>query len=279
LRPSRHAWALPLLSVLAIVISGCGGGSTSSTPPPAPTFYRVLAAGRDVGSPPIKENLTQAERRITSTVASGDCDQIKELFVHTVVHEQPDQSCETLSMVVGARLSGAKAYNDQAAVLDYSTAHEASSIVLLRDVDGLLRIAFVAPHIRPTTVDTPLVKSADRIAGAVVAAVRAGDCEAFIANANSAGGVGALPDRQACQQMATDPIRQAQFDGSAIKPTRLGGNGWFAFYSLDGASVHATMVLAKADPGAGQQSPRAAPDRYGYVASYVTNTPAGAVAQ
>jgi hypothetical protein len=240
----------------------------------------VLAAGRDVGPPPIKENLTQAERRIAGTVASGDCDQIKALFVLSVVDDQPDQSCETLRTVEGARLSGAMRYSDQAAVLDYSTAPEASSIVLLRDADGLLRIAFVAPHSRPTTVDTPLGKSADRIADAVVAAIRVNDCAEFVANANSAGGVGALPDRQACLQMATDPIRQAQFDGSATKPVRLGGNGQFAFYALDGNGVHATMVLAKADPGAGiQESPRAAPDQYGYVGSYVTNTQSGAARQ
>jgi hypothetical protein len=111
----------------------------------------------------------------------------------------------------------------------------------------------------------------------VAAAVRANDCDEFLANADSAGGVGALPNKQACQQMATDPIRQAQFDGPAIEPMRLGGNGQFAFYSLDGPSVHVTMVLAQSDPGTGvQQSPRAAPDQYGYVASYVTNTQAGA---
>lgn len=276
--PSRGAWTLSSLIVLAIAIAigGCGSASRRPAAAPGPGFYRVLAMGSPTGLPPVKENVIQAERRIASTVASGDCDQIKALFILSTVKEQPDQSCQTLSLVEGARLSGAEAYAGQAAVLDYSTPSEPSSIVLLRDADGLFHIAFIAPHSRPSTVDTPLEKSADRNADAVVRAVRANDCDGFLANSNSAGGVGALPNRPACQQMATDPVRRAQFDDPAIRPIRLGGNERFAFYSLDGPRVYVAMVLAKRDPGTGVQwSPRAAADRYGYVASYVTNSQGG----
>ena len=272
------------LAAFAIATAGCGSSPSQSNapgPPASPTLHQVLSLGAPVGPPPAEESITEARRRIGKTIASGDCKSINALYTLANIATKTDQDCSTLMTLGGSRPSGAASYGEQGGVLDYSTEDGPASIILVRDSDGLFRIAFVAAHESPATVKTPLAKGSDAIANAAVAAVRKEDCDGFLRVANREGGIGALPRAAACRKIASDPLQPGLFNSPRARPKRLGGNGVFAFYGLDTPSSYFTIVLARtgdSDSGPAQSSGGAS-SRYSYVASYRTNRPGAAPAR
>ena len=281
----RPACRLAVLVVVAIAMAtaGCGSGVRGSSPPTEPTNptpHQVLSEGAPIGSPPIREDITEAQRRIANTIDSGDCERINALYTLASVETEIDDSCETLKTLGRSRVSGLASYGAQAGVVGYTTRDGPASMILVRDSDGLFHIALVASHQTPTTVGTPFAKPFDAVAGAAVEALRRRDCDGFLTVANRESGIGALPRWQACLAVEVDPVQSGLFDTPDARPRRLGGNGFFAFYGLDTDNAYFTIVLAKRDLASGSdQSSGAAPHQYSYLASYLTNTRGAAPAE
>jgi hypothetical protein len=226
--------------------------------------------------PPSRESVKEAEKRIASLFASGDCDAINELnpvsrqeFLDTAGR------CQALKHLDGLKVRGAEEYGDAGAVIDYASGSRTISAVLIRDRDGLFHVAFIDLFRGVPSVDTKLAERFDGVAERAVKALADTDCGAFLDVAYRRFGRGAGSRDQVCPRVKENPITNLFEAYPKAKTERLGGNEGYGFYSVRTPGVYNTVVVAhqteKGAPPKAPELPKGAA-AYGYVDAYVTNT-------
>jgi hypothetical protein len=275
-RPAQRSWIGRFAPVLlAVLVVGCGSTPSDSTPttPIGPTpSYVTSERGKPIGPPPKEESIADAERRLTATAASGDCERINDLAPLSIVDyvDDTEEYCSSIESLAEFEVSDIAAYQGLGGVIDYSGEGEDQmvSAILVRDSDGLFHVAFPASTGTPT-VGTPFATQFDAAANRAVKALGERDCEAFLKVANRESGIGSTDATEACISGEAIEIAAAVFGSRKPRPVRLGGNGYFAFYGLDSPEVYLTIVERRTtEPQTADES--SAP-KYVYVASYVTN--------
>lgn len=281
-RRATTARVLPLIVAIAAAagLAGCGD-SSSSTPsasfgPSQPTPYQVVSVGKPIGPPPDRENIKAAQRRIAAAAASGDCDRIADLYTIGSASGRTPQACDLITQIGAIAPTGVEEYGNEAGVIDYATPSRGATLVMLRQADGLLHIAFTASHGTVPAAGTPLGEGADAAAASAVEVIHAGDCDGFLELAYRGGGIGVLKKPEVCYVLVNDPIHGATFNSPDARPRRLGGNQFFAFYDLNTPGAYVLTVLARAGLAAGVDgSGGTATGPYRYVASFSTDRTSG----
>jgi hypothetical protein len=273
---------LPLLLVLtaSVGLAGCNDNSSSapsgSFGPSQPTPYQVVSEGRQIGPPPDREDIKAAQRRIAATAATGDCDRIAELYTIGSASGRTPAACDLITQIGAKTPTGVEAFGKEAGVIDYSTPSRGATLVMLRQADGLLHIAFTVSHDPSPSAGTPIGPGADAVAASSVEAIHEGDCDGFLELAYRAGGIGTIKKPTVCYVLANDPIHGATFDAPDARPQPLGGNAFFAFYDLNTPRTYVLTVLVRAGLAAGATgSGGTASGPYRYLASYGTERTAG----
>jgi 4-amino-4-deoxy-L-arabinose transferase-like glycosyltransferase len=241
---------------------GAGGQGKASQP-------------RLVEPPASRESVKEAKKKITTLLASDECDRINEL--NPVSRQQfldTKDRCESLKRLDGLKVRGAEPYGDAGAVIDYASGSRTISAVLIRDRDGLFHVAFIDGLRGVPSADTKLAKQFDGAAERGVKALANRDCDAFLDVAHRRFGRGAGSRDQVCPRVDENPIAKLFEAYPKAKTKRLGGNEAYGFYSVSTPGVHVTAVLArqteKGAPAEAPPLPKAAA-KYGYVDDYVTN--------
>jgi hypothetical protein len=276
IRPSLLA-GLALAAAVALAACGSDGSSDSTT------GKRGAPAGRAMaGSPPAKESIRDAERRITGALATGDCTQINALapIEGAAASATPDH-CQSLKNLANLEVGGVAAYGDQGGVIDYRTTEGVISAILVRDSDGLFHIAFLNPFNTQPSVGTPFAKAFDGAVTGAVEALRDANCQAFLRVAYRRFGDGGLPESEVCQAVRESGFGAILRDNRHARPVPLGGNGSYAFYGVNTSIGFFTIVAAKETDSVPSSLADAVPPlpagapTYGYVQAYLTSRDTG----
>jgi hypothetical protein len=271
------------------VLAGCGSGGSSSSSSgsgstssgsTSTTTTGIKKTVKPIGPPPQKESFADAQKRIASVVASGDCDKINALTVsaHKNASKQKLQkSCAKLKKRLAAKPSGAQSFKGLAGVFDYATKKRNVTAVLMRTADGLYHIAYFDRFESGPTVGTPFAKRFTGVANEAFNALRDKDCEAFLKVVYAATGPGSKGKSTVCPLVENNLVAKTLEKTPSAKPVLIGGNRFFAFYGLNGKK-YLTLSLAREAPSqrpAGLKKgvmvlPKGAPE-YAFVRAYHTN--------
>ena len=260
------AIAVAGMLALAAVVGGCGGDDSETTTPDE-------GGGENLELAKPKEDVDEARKRIAKTLATDDCKQINELNPVGRPSLSSKARCDYLRRLDGLEVSGAKAYGDAGAVIDYEIAERTYSAVLIRDSDGLYHVAFFNPYGVEKTVGTKYAKTFDQTANKTLEALKKRDCKAYSEVLFRRFGIGRQDDKVICEFVENSPIaRQLEaFPDAEFKSS--GGNADYAFYTLATPATHWTLVFARQADRKGQPSELDLPDdsaTYAYVAAYPT---------
>jgi hypothetical protein len=277
-RTTLAAWVAMIACALALAACGSGSSGTSDSSP-----EKGSEAGKAAvrGSPPQRETIADAQRRIAGALATGDCDQINALApLGTAAASATADHCQSLKNLANLEVAGAASYGGLGGVIDYRTTDGVVSAVLVRDADGLFHVAFLNPYNRDPSVGTALARPFDSAARRAVAALRADDCQAFLDVAYRRFGEGGLPEPAACQAFDSNGLGPILRKDRRARPVPLGGDGSYAFYGLNTSIGFFTIVEAKESDSVPPSLAKVAIElpagspAYGWVQAYLTK-PAG----
>ena len=265
-------------------LAGCGGllPSSSKTTSSSTTTAGSGSQGakapkppKPIGPPPAKESVNRAAKRVRRLASSSDCHVVNKL---NLLH-RPDLNttarCESLQGLAELQPAGGASYGD-AAVIDYSLGIRTMSLVLVRQPDGLLHVAFPDYLVPTSSVGSRYAHQFDGAARRAVKAMRTHRCGAFRANASRELGPGSLSKADACDFVDNNPIANvfASYEEASID--RLGGNRNFGFFGISAPGGYFTLVFAHETPAdylpQGEKLPKGAP-AYGFAGIYLTNAP------
>jgi hypothetical protein len=237
-----------VLAACVGVATGCGGGKKNTGP------ARATGTARNVDPTPA-ESAGDAVDRIRGAVTASGCDAVKGVL-HSTYGNISDVACRAVKVDIdGFRKPKAKAYKT-GAVVDYETlAGEHRTAVLALDADRTYRLDFVLDEPGPT-VGTSKPGAFDRSADTAVAALKTGDCDAFLRVVSRSMGLGTGSDETVCRRVSEVPFRRELVSSRAARPVALGGNAAVAFYKLrTSPEGYYTMVMVRERPHGGG-SPR-----------------------
>jgi hypothetical protein len=295
--PTRPAWTTRSPITLAIaataataMIVGCGGagaGSSSSTgsgsndsASTGSTSTSAVHHAKPVGPPRQKESLADAEKRIASTVASGDCAKINALAVSppkNASQQKLQKSCAKLKKRLGKKPSKMQSFKGLAGVFDHAGKKRNSTAVLLRGADGLYHFAFISRFVDGPTVGTPFAPQYNEVAKSAFAALKTKNCDAFLKFAYVVTGPASKGRQRVCPRFSKNIVARTVSKTPSATPKLIGGNRYFAFYGVNG-KTYVTLVLARQAPSQRPPGtkpgklvvPKGAPE-YAYVDAFATN--------
>jgi hypothetical protein len=277
-RATLAAWVAVIASALAL--AACGSGSSGQSDS---TSKKEAEAGKGParGSPPQRETIADAQRRIAGALATGNCHQINALapVVTAAASATPDH-CQSLKNLANLVVGGAASYGGLGGVIDYRTTDGVVSAVLVRDLDGLFHVAFLNPYNVDPSVGTALARPFDSAARRAVDALRANDCQAFLSVAYRRFGEGGLPEPAACQAFEANGLGPILRKNRRARPVPLGGNDSYAFYGLNTSIGFFTIIEARESDSVPPSLAKVAiplpagSPAYGWVQAYLTK-PAG----
>jgi hypothetical protein len=213
--------------------------STSGTSAPKATAALPL--------PPVaRESINDAEKRIKSAVASGDCGRIAALAPPARPPADETTYCkEYTTQLKNAEATGSQSFGDAAGVIDYTKGSAKFSIVLVVDQDGLYHPTFINRLLGEPTVRTQFARQFNAAARDAFQALASQKCGAFLAIADRDYGPGALPRDQACQFVATNSVASIVEAKPKASFKLIGGNSDYAFYRIAGPADYYTVVMAR----------------------------------
>ena len=246
-----------------------------------PSAFNAATDRKPIGPPPQKEGFGDAQKRIQSVVATGDCDKINALVLVTppgADKERLQKRCKALKRRLGAgKPIKAQSFAGLAGVLDYQTRTRNFSAFLLRGADGLYHFAYFDRFHDAPTVGTPFAPKFKDVAQAAFDSLRTKNCDAYLKVAYAASGPSSQGKKKVCPRVKKNVVAKFLEKGPPAVPKLIGGNRFFAFYGID-TSNYLTMVLARESPSQRPSSlpkdamvlPKGAPE-YAFVRVYRTN--------
>jgi hypothetical protein len=239
----RAAALLLVLSACALALGACGWGKKDDD--------RGRRGGAARSADPVPaESVDDAIDRTEGAVTAEGCEAVRGLL-HYSYGELSEKACEAVkTQIDGFRDPKGRAFKTGAAI-DYRTSGGRDRMMALAlDPDRTYKIAFIADVPGPTLVSEKPA-AFDRNGRAVVAALRAGNCDAFLRLVSRTEGLGVGPDEEVCTRVSDIPWRRELLSTPSARPVPLGGTGWLAFYKLRTApDAYYTMIMARAQsPG------------------------------
>ena len=261
---------------------GAGAQSDEQGDTPQPDQQGGTPGGggdvRLMGPPPVDESVDDAVARIEDAVSSGDCETINDLNPLGRPGLATERRCEVLKRLEGLTVVGKAEYGKLGAVIGYERGARTLNVVLVRDADGLLHIAFIDPFTGKSATDGDLAKPFAKVADQGAAALAEKDCEAFLEVAYRRFGLGAGKDRDVCDRVKKNIVAALLERGGEPKALNLAGGSTYAFFGVDTPFSYLTLIagrqtetgLPKEAPKAIAELPKGAPD-YGVVDALRTN--------
>ena len=236
---------LALCACLA-VLSGCGGGGDK--PKDATTARGGTAHNVD---PAPDESMTDVIDRIRGASTASGCEAVKGLL-HSTYGEISNASCEAVKADIdGFQDPHGTAYKTGAALYYRTATGRRRVIALALDADRTYRIAFIE-DVPGKAAGAGRPAAFARNAQALVAAMRAGNCDGFLPLVSRTNGLGVGNDETVCKRVSDVPFRRELLTNSSATPVALGGDGDVAFFKLrTRPDAYYTMVMAREVPRAG----------------------------
>ena len=257
------------VAVAGTLVAGCGGGDDSASAPEA-------ASGKPLEPPQAKESLSEAQRRIDDLVNGDDCDEINTLNPITRTALNTPEHCDYLQQLAGLEVVG-KQEVPGGGLIEYERGEGVVTAILIVDSDRRYHVALLDPLNPGRTVGTPFAHEFDRVAAEAVEALQEPDCGRYLDLAHRYGRAASLKPDEACEALTPNPVQAVLATAPSAKPTSLGGNSRYAFYSLASPSLQITMVLARQTneglPKGIDPLPADAPE-YAFIDGYQTSPPA-----
>jgi hypothetical protein len=239
---------LPLLLLCACLagLAGCGGGDKK------PDDARKATGGavRNVDPTP-DESVENVIDRVKGASTASGCEAVKGLL-HSTYGTISEASCQAVkAQIDGFQDPQGAAYKTGAAITYRTTTGRRRLIALALDADRTYRIAFI-DDIAGEPIGTQQPAAFNRAAGAVVRAMRDGNCDAFLKLVSRTDGLGVGPDEEVCRRVSDTPFRRELIGNPRVRPVPLGGNSQVAFYKLrTRPDAYYTMIMSLAEAPAG----------------------------
>jgi hypothetical protein len=246
----RTPFVALLLCWLLLPLAGCGGGGGDDDS----EQRNRGGAARNVDPVP-KESVDDVIDRVRGASTASECEAVKGLL-HSTYGDVSDATCEAVRTQIDGFRDPHGATYKTGAVIDYDTlSGQRRMMVLALDGDGTYRVAFITDVPR-ATIGTPKPGAFDRNATAVVRAMQAGDCTAFLRLVSRSVGLGVGPDEEVCRRVTDVPFRRELVSNGGARPVPLGGNANVAFYKLRTRPDAYYTLIMLAEPPRGGQPPR-----------------------
>ena len=284
-----HAYGTRLAVALGVaaLLAGCGvfgssSSSTSSTSQAGGGAQPAPKPPKPVAAPKAKQSVQEAEKQIAKLSASNNCKTVYKLNpIGARAGLNNPARCQQLQGLAGLQADGAASYKG-GAVIDYALGIRTLSVVLVRDSDGRLRVAFPDYFLPRPSVGTKLAPEFDGAARRAVKALRTHDCSLFTANALQELGPVSAGDQAACDFAKNNAIATVFSGYPQARIERLGGDANVAFYGVGGPGGFFTLVFARETPSdylpATKPLSKKAPE-YGFATLYLTGKPPKAKSQ
>lgn len=228
-----------LLAVLAAAaLAGCGGDDDKGPETPKP-----------------KETIQAFQARLQTAVAAigqGQCGAVDEFNSKAGLSLPCDARAK--KQAASFKVVGAKAYGTGGVVefQNDQTGGGRGVYTIAIGEDGRFHLTGgpLIPVVETSTLNQKAEKTdeMDKAAERMVEAIRANDCEKFVAAVPPPQG---LSKQDACRQELTEaygPLRQQLNADKDAKPERLDGNAIFMFYALRTGSEYRTLIVRRTSP-------------------------------
>ncbi|MDQ2675388.1 MAG: hypothetical protein M3Y34_01145, partial [Actinomycetota bacterium] len=241
-----RACLLSLAVAALLALAACG-----REPSPEPTATGDGTATGEpeepIAPPRAKESIEDAAERLTRALESGNCKEILEFDLSSRPSADEKARCEGLTTLLGGRkVLGSEEFK-AGGVVDFEYGELGASAVLVVERDGRYHLAYVDTLLEGESAGTPAADEFDRAAADAFAALRDGDCDAFIQVANPRHGPGAAEKSAICDYVKASPVPGLAKSFPELKPMRLGANADYALYALATPDGFWTMVLGRAE--------------------------------
>ncbi|MDQ3934287.1 MAG: hypothetical protein M3340_06605 [Actinomycetota bacterium] len=224
------------LVLAAVLAAGCGGDDDKGPETPKPA-----------------ETIQQFQARLTTTVAAirqGRCPTV-EVFNSKAGFQLPCTE-QAKKLFAGFKVTGAKTYGT-GGVVEFQNAETKGRLgvyTVAVGEDGRYQLTGpLSPIVPKSTLDEPPkdLEKMDAAAKAMIDAIRADDCDRFLAAVVVPPG---LPKDQACEQelsQAYGPLNEQLTAHKEAEPERLAGNATFMFYGLRTGDEYRTLIVSRTD--------------------------------
>lgn len=193
------------------------------------------------------ESIGTTIARISSALAIPGCNGKLRLIMHSAWGKLGKSGCTYLRKGLGTFKSPHGAVYGTAAEIDAGTGYsEPATAVLALDSDRRFHVVFV--QFEYGSIGSRPNPAFDRNARVAVAALRRGDCAAFVKVAFRGFGLGGGPETSVCTRLPRNAVHLALAADPHATLTRLGGNSLYAFYGLAADGQYWTVVMAQQPP-------------------------------
>jgi hypothetical protein len=234
----RLRLALPLL--VAALLAGCGGDDDEKPE-----------------TPKAKETLQSFEARLKTAVAAigqGQCEAVNRFNARSGL--PLPCTARAKKLFAGFEVTGARTYGS-GGIVEFRSAETRPNLgvyTIAIGEDGRYHLTGgpLGPIVEKSTLseEPGREEEMDTAAQAMVAAIRANDCNRFVSNVVTPLG---LQRQQVCEQelgQAYAPLRRQLIQHKDAKPERLDGNAAFMFYALRTGREYRTLIVTRTGKGA-----------------------------
>ena len=248
-----------VLGLAVAALAGCGtsgvfGGTTTSEAGTTTTGaqagttttaeVKVPKPPKPLEPPKARQSVAAAEAQIAK-LSAGGCKSAYKLNPIALRDALDNQArCRQLQSLAGLHADGATSYKG-GAVIDYALGIRSMSVVLIRDSDGKLRVAFPDYFVTRSSAGTKLAPGFDRSASKAIKGLRTHDCSLFRAYASQELGPASVGKDEACKFAEENPVADVFSGDPEAEIQQLGGNANFAFYGIGGPASYFTLVFAR----------------------------------
>ena len=210
------------------------------------------------------ESIGTTISRISAALAIPGCNGKLRLVLHSAWGKLGKTGCTYLRKGLGTFKSPHGAVYGTAAEIDAGTGYsQPATTVLALDSDRRFHVVFV--QFAYGSIGSKPNPVFDRNARLAIAALRRGDCAAFVKVAFRGFGLGGGPESAVCARLPKNSVHLALAADPNATLTKLGGNSEYAFYGLTAVGRYWTVVMANQPPSASLPLGSA---QYAYVDAY-----------
>jgi hypothetical protein len=197
--------------------------------------------------PKVGESVGTAISRIAFALQTKGCSVALKSLLHSSYGKTTAKGCTYLRQGLGTFRSPRGQVYGTAAEIDAQTGYsQPATTVLALDSDGRFHIAFI--QFEYGSIGSKPSAGFDRNVRVALAALRKGDCTAFVKVAYRSFGLGGGPDTSVCSRIPHNALHKALAADPGARPVKLGGNSLYAFYGLTAGGRYWTLVMAQQRP-------------------------------
>ena len=201
------------------------------------------------GGPKPVESIDGAIARISAALHIAGCNGKLRQLLHSAYGKASKSECDYLRRGLGTFKAPHGIVYGTGAEIDAGTGlSQPATTVLALDSDRRFHIVFV--QFEYGSIGSKPNPTFDRNARLAVAAIRKGDCSAFLKVAYRGFGLGGGPEASVCARLPHNSLHTALAADPHATPVRLGGNALYAFYGVTAAGQYFTIVMAQQPPSA-----------------------------